>query len=363
MSSVDVISRPHEASFLEVVNLMLRARVAITYSAFAGAFLFAAISLLITPTYVAHTAFIQSEPARTSLSGNLMNLASRFGVAPTSDPMASLDFLRQVLTSQDVLDSVLLRPLRVDRSRETSSQLNARDSVTTVDLASWYKINDAWAPKRLDRLRRRILRDLKVDTDQRSGIATVSMGMRDPYVAAAFLRALVEALDNFNRHTRQTISRENRVFLEARVDDARAQLSDAEGRFRQFYESNRVITGSPALIFEEGRLKRQVDLAQQIFVTLSQQLEQARIDEVKDTPVLTVVETATVPVRRSSPKRRLLAVVGLVLGATLGLVGDVAMRTLNAASQAGSPDWNEFADHLKSLRARIRGRTRAMPVR
>ncbi len=106
------IGTPREATLLEVVNAVLRARAEIGYGALAGGVLLAGISLLVPPTYIARTAFIQSEPARAALPSNLGNLAARLGVAaPTTDPTFSLDFLREALTSQDVLDSVLVRPL------------------------------------------------------------------------------------------------------------------------------------------------------------------------------------------------------------------------------------------------------------
>jgi uncharacterized protein involved in exopolysaccharide biosynthesis len=51
---------------------------------------------------------------------------------------------------------------------------------------------------------------------------------------------------------------------------------------------------------------------------LSNQLEQARLAEVRDTPALTVVQAPTVPARRSAPRRRALVLGLAALGFTLG---------------------------------------------
>lgn len=340
-----------ESSLLDVVNLVLRGWRVVAATTFGGAAMFAAISLLIHPTYVSRTSFIQAEPSRALLSGNLGTLASRFGViAPPGDATLSLDFLQQTLTSQDVLDTVLNHPLLVARPKGPSSARgSAALRLDTIELASWIGVEDNNPAKRLDRLRRKILKRVTVETHQRSGIVRVSVALRDPYVAAALARALVEALNQFNLHTRQTVSRANRAFVEVRVEDARTQLADAESRLRQFYEANRRIADAPALLFEEGRLKRRVELAQQLYLTLAQQLEQARIDEVKDTPVLTVIETATPPVRKSAPKRTVLTLMGAFVGAVLGILFMLVARQMRRAAHLGSPAWIEFSDHLSSL--------------
>ena len=53
----------------------------------------------------------------------------------------------------------------------------------------------------------------------------------------------------------------------------------------------------PELNFQQERLQRQVQLQQQLYTTLSQSFEQAKIEEVRDTPVITVVEPPEAPVR------------------------------------------------------------------
>jgi uncharacterized protein involved in exopolysaccharide biosynthesis len=347
MTNMLPVARDTEPSFLDVANLVLRRWKFLTYASVIGALTFLAASFLAPPMYVAHTALIQAEPSRTSLPASLGALASRFGVGlGATGATASLDFVEQVVTTRDVLDSVLLHRLAVDRSQTFNPSIEPRD---TIDLISWFHIHDDTEAKRLDHLRRLVLKRMNVSSDQRSGIVRLSIELRDPYVAAAFLRTVVEALNAFNLHTRQTTSHANRIFLEQRVTESKAQLNDAEDRLRTFYEQNRRITDAPALVFEEGRLKRQVDLEQQIFVTLSQDLEQARIEEIKDTPVLTVIETAQPPVRRSSPKRALLTLMGAFVGIVIGFLSLVLRTYLQRAAQTNSAAWREFQHHLLGI--------------
>jgi hypothetical protein len=73
------------------------------------------------------------------------------------------------------------------------------------------------------------------------------------------------------------------------------------------------------LIVEEGRLRRQVEVANEIYLTLRREFESARIDEVNDTPVITVVDAAVPPRLRSWPRRTLMMAVAMFVGIGFGL--------------------------------------------
>ena len=99
---------------------------------------------------------------------------------------------------------------------------------------------------------------------------------------------------------------------------------------------------SPELSFRQERLAREVALRQEMYTNLASAWEQARIEEVRDTPLITVVEPAEEPVRPDS--RRLVVKTGLALfagmflGALLGLLRE-RLRSPNAASR---DEYEEF---------------------
>lgn len=334
-----------DATLLDVLNLMLRRQRLLAFCGIVGGVVFAGVALLVPPTYVASTAFVQAEPSRGALSGNLGDIAARFGVTGSIPGTLTLDFLREAVTSRDVLDSVLTKPLVSDLDQQSEGS-HGREP---VDLISWLHVRDNTPAKRLDHARRLILKRMSATADQRSGIVRVTVGLRDPNVAAVFLRSIIGALNDFYMHTRQTSSRANRIFLESRVADAQNDLRNAEAALRTFYQRNRRLADSPELLFEENRLKRQVDLAQQIYVTLSQSLEQARIDEIKDTPLITIIETAQPPVRRSSPKRVVLTLMGVFVGVAIALLVAALSAYLHSAAAMASPAWREFEQRVSRL--------------
>jgi uncharacterized protein involved in exopolysaccharide biosynthesis len=135
-----------------------------------------------------------------------------------------------------------------------------------------------------------------------------------PTAAEALSRILIGAIKHFNVATRQLQARELRLFLETRVTDALQSLHQAEDDLRTFYERNRRFADSPQLVFDESRFKRQVALQQDLYTSLAKELESARIDEVNDTPAITIIDPPFAYGRPDGPSILALALIGLVIG-------------------------------------------------
>jgi len=84
------------------------------------------------------------------------------------------------------------------------------------------------------------------------------------------------------------------------------------------------------LLFERDRLQRVVSLRERVAASLAESNEQARIDEVRNTPVITVVDQPVLP---AFPDRRRLVfkaasalVLGVLLGAFFAVIRDFVGR-------------------------------------
>jgi len=70
---------------------------------------------------------------------------------------------------------------------------------------------------------------------------------------------------------------------------------------------------------EEERLHAEYSLSLNLFNTLSQQYEQAKIKVQEKTPVFKVIDPAKAPLQKSKPKRSLILVAMIFLGGFIGL--------------------------------------------
>ena len=86
--------------------------------------------------------------------------------------------------------------------------------------------------------------------------------------------------------------------------DISTDLLSAEEKLRKFREKNRLISDSPALQMEVGRLVREVDLQTSIYITLKNEYELSKIEEVKGSKAFEILENPEVPINQISPNNK-----------------------------------------------------------
>lgn len=274
-----------------------------------------ALTLMQARFYTSTASFMpQTRSAPAALSG----LAAQLGVAlPAAEATRSPAFYADLLRTRQLLT-------RVVDARSSDAMLIER-------LA---RSGRTPALRREDAVRR--LRNLMtVDLVQRTGVIRVAVRAPGPVLARDIVVRLIDELNTFNLDVRRSQASAERQFTEQRVAQIRQELRDAEDRLQTFLQRNREFASSPQLRFEQDRLAREVAMRQQLYTSLSQAHEQAKIDEIRDTPVIVVVEGPEAPVKPDSRgllRKGFLALLGgLVLGTALAfakehLAGPAASR-------------------------------------
>lgn len=166
---------------------------------------------------------------------------------------------------------------------------------------------------------KRLRKLTNTEVSSRTNIVRLTVKMRDPLLAQRVTGRYLEFLSDFNLMTRQTRGAAERKFTGQRVDEVKEDLKRAEDRLQEFLQRNRSYANSPELTFQFDRLSRDVSMQQQIYTSLVQAYEQAKIEEVRDTPVITILDPPKVPVRPDSRHVVLKTILGLVLGGTFGV--------------------------------------------
>lgn len=271
-----------------------------------------AITAIILPSYYRSGAAFQAESASPPLSGTLAGLASQVGGFPFSG-QSNAQLFGDLLTT----DAVLRRVTKA--TFPWSGRMVPLADVYGYDGKS-QALRDFYAVKKLRAA-------LHVDVDSRTGVVRFEVEARSPELAEALAESTLVALNQANIALRQARAGAERTFTAERAEQARKDLGEAEGALAVFYQRNRTISGSPGLQMEEARLRRAVEMAQQVFVQLRLQEEQAAVQELRNTPAISVIDPPLVPVKRSWPKRRLAVLTGLLVG----LAVSFARLTLGSA--------------------------------
>jgi len=102
--------------------------------------------------------------------------------------------------------------------------------------------------------------------------------------------------------------------LQRTVEPGSASMKQAEVELEAL---NRRLSSMPQLGMESLRLYRSVAIQQKILEYLMPMFEQAKVDEQKDVPVLLVLDKAVVPERKTKPQRLLIVTLAVSLTALL----------------------------------------------
>ena len=220
-----------------------------------------------------------------------------------------------------------------------------------------------------------------------AGTIEISIEDRDPKLAAAMANEYVERLDRFNREVRMTKGRRTREFLSLRLAEVKVELEAAEQALANYESKHRSPALSPELSaaaeaaarlytqraglqvrlgvvqsyarpgsdevtaieqqirsielqlgalpetgLQQARLFRRVRTLEQVWMLLTAQYEEARIDEARDVTTVGVLDPAVPPERHARPKRLVVVAIGALLGMGVGVLG--AMQPGKAFSQA-----------------------------
>lgn len=129
---------------------------------------------------------------------------------------------------------------------------------------------------------------------------------------------LVRLLIDYFSNDYASKNRNSRVFIQKRVAEVKGTLAGNEAQLKNLRESN-FIDLAPRIALERARLEREITLQSGLYAELQKQLEMAKIEEKKDTPVFEILQSGERPLGPSEPNRKLLIVIGVVLGMALGV--------------------------------------------
>jgi uncharacterized protein involved in exopolysaccharide biosynthesis len=297
-----------DAGLLDYAWVMLHHWRLVVGIPFVAALITGLVSLVLPQRWTAEIEFVPEASSSIKLPSGVGALAGQLGFAlPNSDPIESPAFYAKVAESRPLLERTLTSRFPVPGS--------AMDSAALIDLI---RIPEGVALRRMEKGVKKLREYTEMKIDIKTSTLRLDVETRDARLSAAVANQMVGFLNDFNRNTRNLQARERRKFVEARTGEAQRDLEQAEDSLRNFLIRNRQYE-APPLQFERNRLERQVQMRQEVYSTLRREFEVARLEEINDTPVLTVIDPAIPPATRSSPARVRMVLVASLLGIGLGL--------------------------------------------
>lgn len=181
---------------------------------------------------------------------------------------------------------------------------------------------------------------------QQGGLVKVDEQARGMVESTARLRAQISTKEVEIASMKLFATDRNPDLLRAQqhVESLRRELARFEGTDRN--RSGSASTSSNGI--ENFTLLRDVKYHEFMFELIAKQFEMAKLDEVKETSAIQVMDKAIVPDGRSKPNRRLIAVVSTLIGFFLGIIAAVVLEAIVKAGQdpRQAERMREFKRHL-----------------
>ena len=280
----------------EFVLGALRVPMSLVWRAVVAAFVVgtaaAAVTALTPRRYSAGFAMVP----QVSDAGNsgLSSIASQLGVN-----LGTIDLTQSPLFYSELLGSKAFMIALAGTAFRVESRSELRDTL----LYDWLDSPGVTPSQRRER-GSTLLRDrVAISASPRSGIVRFTVAVNDSALARQIAARALWQIDSFNLRIKQSQARAERVFLEQRSDSLGRLLRQAEEALVIFDDRNRAAVLSPALRIERERISREARVLEGVYQLVRQQLERTRMDEVRNTPVVTVIEEVRSP---AWPERRFL---------------------------------------------------------
>lgn len=263
--------------------------------------------LLSHRVYTSSASFLpqSSSNAPSALSG----VASELGITVSGDQSGqSPDFYVALLHQQSMLGRV------VDSLYSIRGRVQP---LTLIDILA----SQGGSPAERKRLAINVLKDrTKIALNIKIGLVQIAVTSDDPLLSKQIVDNYLRFVNDANREILRQRATEEARFIDDRLAATRAELYAAEDRLQSFLRTNREFGNVGELVFQRDRLQRDVQLRQQIYSSLAQAYEQSRLDQVRDTPVITLVEQPTIPEFPDSRHLGVKLILAALLGGLLGIL-------------------------------------------
>lgn len=278
------------------------------------------MALLQKPIWISKATLLPSE-TRTENPG-LAGLAALAGISMPQQSSQET-YYGDIILSQDFLDTVIWIPWKV-----------AQPEGAQRTLAEIYELKaDSAAPNGRERFRQRMhefIIEKKLVEFERDpgGLMVLSCSTVDPQVSYGLNEFLLTRLDSYNRLRKRTRTTEKKALIEERLGDVESALKQSEEHLRAFREKNLSVS-TPALLLEQQRLLREVEVNSALYQELRKQYEITKIEIVDNTQILNVLEHPTVPAMPGKSARRKLVMLFTIMGFVFTAVGILAAQKIS----------------------------------
>jgi uncharacterized protein involved in exopolysaccharide biosynthesis len=288
--------------WMNILSLLWQSRKFIGMVTGAVTILAIAFSFLLPETFKS-TAVILPDTDKSklpSLSGGLSDLAALAGVTVGGEG-AIVKLYPTIIKSESVLQNVIYAKYKTNKFTDS------------VNLIQYWEIKEKSPGRDYEVTLMGLRNALDVNIDIKLNVVSMTIETEEPQLSADILNTIIRTLDKFIRTKRNSNASEQRKWIEVRLAEVKADLSNAENALKDFREKNRMVSGSPQLLLDQERLMREMQINSTMYIELKKQLELVRIEEIRSTPIISVMDYARPAAKKEHPKKAIIVIAWMML--------------------------------------------------
>lgn len=319
----------HFIDFGKIFNDLLRHK-SLYYKVLPIAFLLAVFYSLSLPNYYSCTVKLAPElGSNAKTGGGLVGLASSFGIN-LGGAQQGVDAINPTLYP-DLMNSVdfktSLFEVQVKR-KDDNKTMTYYDYLENEQQYPWWSaaIKSLFGKKKSDNktinpfelskeqtdIVKEINKNVSCDVDKKTYVITINVTDQDPLICATLADSVKTRLQKFITDYRTSKARVDLEYNQKLYMEAKVKYDQARNRYAAYADSHRSVSSQSAQT-KEADLQNEMNMQQQIYQQLVTQLQQAEMKVQEDTPAFTTLQSATVPVKKTGPKRAQMCLIFLFL--------------------------------------------------
>ena len=300
----------NEVNIINFLKLLLKKKKFIFYTTFIFSFVAVIYSLLITPLFTSYISIYpeKSQNSNSSLS-QFKGIASTFGINLGGEKSNSF-YIPDLINSRMFKKEILLKKWKSNKFKNDINLIKywEIDKESTFSLGKL--LGNLFGGNKLENIDTKYLEvgiknlnDRISISEEESGLIIISILMEEPQLSADISNYVAEYLKNFIGNKILIESSERRKFIEQRLESSKNDLSISEEKLTSFIEEHPLALDTPSLQLERGRLIRNIEVNQQVYIILRQQYEVAKIDELSESPIINILDKGEPAIEKTSPQR------------------------------------------------------------
>ena len=167
-----------------------------------------------------------------------------------------------------------------------------------------------------EKLMRVVAQSVSLNVDKKEGLISLNVLGAEPVQTAELALKAQQLLQDEITRFRTEKAQRDLDYIQGRYDETKKEAESLQGALAAVSDRSQDMVSSRARIQRE-RIQQKYTLANAIYTDMAKQLEQAKMQVKRDTPVLTVIQPVTVPSKPSNSRSKTLIVwtfFGFVLG-------------------------------------------------